>query len=230
MELGGHAPVIVCDDVDPATTAATSVNGKSRNAGQVCVAPTRFFVQESIYESFAKSFAEKASQLKIGDGLDPSNQMGPLANSRRIDTMETMVADAKSKGARVLAGGHRIGNRGYFFPLTVLADVPDDARAMHEEPFGPLALVNPVKTIDEAIEKANSLPYGLAAYAFTRSARNADMLADGVEVGNLSINHFVASVAETPFGGVKDSGYGREGGTEGLQCYTVVKNVSHKTM
>lgn len=156
--------------------------------------------------------------------------MGPLANARRIDTMETLVADAKSKGARVLAGGHRIGNRGYFFPLTVLADVPDDARAMYEEPFGPLALVNPVKTIDEAIEKANSLPYGLAAYAFTRSARNADMLADGVEVGNLSINHFVASVAETPFGGVKDSGYGREGGTEGLQCYTVVKNVSHKTM
>jgi succinate-semialdehyde dehydrogenase/glutarate-semialdehyde dehydrogenase len=230
MELGGHAPVIVCDDVDPVTTAATSVSGKSRNAGQVCVAPTRFFVQESIYESFAKSFAEKASQLKIGDGLDPSNQMGPLANSRRIDTMETMVADAKSKGARVLAGGHRIGNRGYFFPLTVLADVPDDARAMYEEPFGPLALVNPVKTVDEAIEKANSLPYGLAAYAFTRSARNADMLAEAVEVGNLSINHFVASVAETPFGGVKDSGYGREGGTEGLQCYTVVKNVSHKTM
>src|ERR1700754_386206 len=202
MELGGHAPVIVCDDVDPAVTGATSVNGKSRNAGQVCVAPTRFFVQESIYDRFAKAFAEKASELKIGDGLDPSNQMGPLANSRRIDTMEMMVADAKAKGARVLAGGHRIGNRGYFFPLTVLTDVPDDARAMYEEPFGPLALVNPVKTIDEAIEKANSLPYGLAAYAFTRSARNADHLANEVEVGNLSINHFVASVAETPFGGV----------------------------
>jgi succinate-semialdehyde dehydrogenase/glutarate-semialdehyde dehydrogenase len=155
-------------------------------------------------------------------------QMGPLANSRRIDAMEAFVADAKSKGARVLAGGSRIGNRGYFFPLTVLADVPDDARAMHEEPFGPLALINPVKTLDEAIEKANALPFGLAAYAFTRSARNADRMADGVEAGNLSINHFVASVAETPFGGVKDSGYGREGGTEGLQCYTVTKNVSHK--
>jgi succinate-semialdehyde dehydrogenase/glutarate-semialdehyde dehydrogenase len=230
MELGGHAPVIVCDDVDPLATAATSVTGKSRNAGQVCVAPTRFFVQESIYRRFADAFAEKAAQLKVGDGLDPKMQMGPLANSRRIDTMEALVADAKSKGARVLAGGSRIGNRGYFFPLTVLADVPDDARAMKEEPFGPLALVNPVRNLDEAIEKANSLPYGLAAYAFTRSAHNADRLANDVEAGNLSINHFVASVAETPFGGVKDSGYGREGGTEGLYCYTVAKNVSHKTM
>lgn len=229
MELGGHAPVIVCDDVDPVAAAATSVNGKSRNAGQVCVAPTRFFVQEAIYEQFAQSFAEGAKRLKIGNGLDRSNQMGPLANARRIDAMETLVADARTRGARVLAGGHRLGNSGYFYPLTVLADVPDDARAMNEEPFGPLALVNPVKTLDEAIEKANSLPYGLAAYAFTRSARNADALADGIEAGNLSINHFVASVAETPFGGVKESGYGREGGTEGLQCYTVVKNVSHKT-
>jgi succinate-semialdehyde dehydrogenase / glutarate-semialdehyde dehydrogenase len=228
MELGGHAPVIVCDDVDPAATAATSVIGKSRNAGQVCVAPTRFFVQESIYKRFADTFAEKAAQLKVGNGLDSSTQLGPLANSRRIDAMENFVADAKSKGARVLAGGQRIGNRGYFFPLTVLADVPDDARAMRDEPFGPLALINPVRDLDEAIEKANSLPYGLAAYAFTRSAENANRLAAEVEVGNLSINHFVASVAETPFGGVKDSGYGREGGTEGLQCYTVAKNISHK--
>jgi succinate-semialdehyde dehydrogenase/glutarate-semialdehyde dehydrogenase len=230
MELGGHAPVIVCDDVDPAATAGTSVIGKSRNAGQVCVAPTRFFVQESIYEQFAQSFAERAKQLKVGNGLDPSIQMGPLANARRIDAMETLVADAEARGARVLAGGHRLGNSGYFFPLTVLADLPDDARAMNEEPFGPLALVNPVKTLDEAIEKANCLSYGLAGYAFTRSAGNADRLAEGLEVGNLSINHFVASVAETPFGGVKDSGYGREGGTEGLQCYTIAKNVSHKMM
>ncbi|MGX0961563.1 succinate-semialdehyde dehydrogenase/glutarate-semialdehyde dehydrogenase [Bradyrhizobium japonicum] len=230
MELGGHAPVIVCDDVDPVATSAASAVGKSRNAGQVCVAPTRFFVQERIYEQFAQSFAERASQLKVGNGLDPSTQLGPLANSRRIDAMETLVADAKAKGARVLAGGQRIGNRGYFFPLTVLADLPGDARAMNEEPFGSLALVNPVKTLDEAIEKANALPFGLAAYAFTKSASNAERLAESVEVGNLSINHFVASVAETPFGGVKDSGYGREGGTEGLQCYTVVKNVSHKTL
>ena len=229
MELGGHAPVIVCDDVDPIATAATSVTGKSRNAGQVCVAPTRFFVQESIYKRFAETFAEKAAQLKVGNGLDPATQLGPLANSRRIDAMENFVSDAKSKGAKVLAGGQRVVNSGYFFPLTVLADVPDDARVMRDEPFGPLALINPVRDIDEAIEKANSLPFGLAAYAFTRSAQNADRLATEVEVGNLSINHFVASVAETPFGGVKESGYGREGGTEGLQCYTVTKNISHKT-
>ena len=227
MELGGHAPVIVCDDVDPVATAATSAIGKSRNAGQVCVSPTRFFVEEAIYDRFTKSFAEKAAALKIGDGLDPANDMGPLANDRRIPVMEALVADAKAKGARVVAGGARIGNRGYFYPLTVLADVPEDARAMREEPFGPLALLHPVKTVDEAIDKANSLPYGLAAYAFTQSARNVERLADGVEAGNLSINHLTASFAETPFGGVKESGYGREGGTEGIECYTVVKNVSH---
>jgi succinate-semialdehyde dehydrogenase / glutarate-semialdehyde dehydrogenase len=183
-----------------------------------------------IYDGFATAFAAKARELKVGDGLDPANQMGPLANHRRIETMELMVADAVAKGARLLAGGNRIGNRGYFYPLTVLADVPDEARAMREEPFGPLALINPVGSLDEAIEKANALPYGLAAYAFTRSARNVDRLAEGIEAGNLSINHFVASIAETPFGGVKESGYGREGGTEGLECYTIAKNVSHLVM
>ena len=160
MELGGHAPVIVCDDVDPVASAATSVMGKSRNAGQVCVSPTRFFVQEAIYEKFAAAFAEKARAIKVGDGMDPANQMGPLANHRRIETMEAMVADATAKGARLLAGGSRIGNRGYYYPLTVLADLPDDARAMNEEPFGPLALINPVGSLDEAIAKANALPYG----------------------------------------------------------------------
>ncbi len=230
MELGGHAPVIVCDDVDPVATAATSAFSKSRNAGQVCTSPTRFYVHEAIYQKFTEAFAEKARALKIGDGLDPSNQMGPLANHRRIEAMEAFVADAKAKGARVLTGGARPGNRGYFFPLTVLADVPDDARVMREEPFGPLALINPVASLDEAIEKANALPYGLAAYAFTRSARNADRLAEGVEAGNLSINHLVASIAETPVGGVKESGYGREGGTEGLSHFTVVKTVAHLVM
>ena len=228
MELGGHGPVIVCDDVDPVATAAASVTAKSRNAGQVCVAPTRFFVHESRYETFAKTFAERAAQLKIGSGMDPLTQLGPLANIRRIEAMERLVSDAKSRGARVLAGGQRIGNRGYYYPLTVLADVPDDALAMKEEPFGPLALINPVRDLDEAIAKANSLPFGLAAYAFTQSADNVQRLSNDVETGNLTINHFVASTAETPFGGVKDSGYGREGGTEGLSCYTVVKNVSHK--
>jgi succinate-semialdehyde dehydrogenase/glutarate-semialdehyde dehydrogenase len=205
------------------------VLGKTRNAGQVCVSPTRWFVAERIHAPFAKAFAEKAAALKIGSGIDPSNQMGPLANHRRIEAMTELVADAKAKGAKVLSGGTRLANRGYYFPLTVLAEVPDTARAMREEPFGPLALVNPVKTLDEAIAKANSLPYGLAAYAFTNSARNVDRLSDEIEVGNLSINHYVASIAETPFGGVKESGYGREGGLEGLQGYTVVKNISHLT-
>jgi succinate-semialdehyde dehydrogenase/glutarate-semialdehyde dehydrogenase len=227
MELGGHAPVIVCEDVDPIKTAAISVLGKTRNAGQVCVSPTRFFVHTAIYERFATAFAEKAASIKVGDGLDPANQMGPLANPRRLEAMDAFVADAKAKGARLLAGGSRLGNRGYFFPLTILADVPEDARAMREEPFGPLALLSPVRTLDEAIERANALPYGLAAYGFTHSASNAERLAEGVEAGNISINHFVASIAETPFGGVKESGFGREGGTEGLQCYTVAKNVSH---
>jgi succinate-semialdehyde dehydrogenase / glutarate-semialdehyde dehydrogenase len=229
MELGGHSPVFVCDDVDPVATGAKSVIGKSRNAGQVCVSPTRFFVQDAIYDRFTEAFTEKAAALKIGNGLDPANEMGPLANDRRITAMETLVADARAKGARVTTGGTRIGNCGYYFPMTVIADIPDDARAMREEPFGPLALVSRVSNLDEAIEKANSVPYGLAGYAFTNSARNADLLAERVEVGNLSINHFVASSAETPFGGVKDSGFGREGGVEGLQGYTVVKNVSHLT-
>src|SRR5580693_7979200 len=229
MELGGHAPVIMCDDIDPISSAGTSAIAKSRNAGQLCVSPTRFFIEDAIYDRFADAFAAKAATIRVGNGLDPDNQMGPLANNRRLAAMEMLVADAKAKGARVTAGGSRIGNRGYFFPLTVLADVPDDARAMREEPFGPLALLSRARNVDEAIEKANSVPYGLAGYAFTNSARTADVLAERVEVGNLSINHFVASSAETPFGGVKDSGFGREGGTEGLQCYTVVKTVSHKT-
>lgn len=230
MELGGHAPVIVCDDVDPVAAAITSAVRKARNAGQVCTSPTRFFVQERVYEAFTKAFAEKARAITVGNGLDEATQMGPLANHRRIEAMETLVADARAKGARVLAGGERLGNRGYFFPVTVIADLPDDARAMREEPFGPMALINPVASLEEAIEKANALPFGLAAYAFTHSARNADQLADGIEAGNVSINTLEASIPETPFGGVKESGYGREGGLEGLAHYTVVKNVSHRMM
>jgi succinate-semialdehyde dehydrogenase / glutarate-semialdehyde dehydrogenase len=227
MELGGHAPVIVCDDVDPVASAIVSATRKARNAGQVCTSPTRFFVQERIYQAFSKAFAEKARSIVVGDGFESNTEMGPLANHRRIEAIEKFVADAKSKGAKVLAGGERTGNRGYFYPVTVLGEVPDDARAMREEPFGPLALINPVSSIDEAIEKANSLPFGLAAYAFTHSARNVDQLTQGIEAGNISINTLEASIAETPFGGVKESGYGREGGSEGLTHYTIVKNVSH---
>lgn len=228
MELGGHAPVIVCGDVDLERAGELSAIAKSRNSGQVCVSPTRFFVDETIYRPFATAFAARANAIKVGDGLDPSTKMGPVANDRRLDAIETMVADASAKGAHVMAGGSRIGNRGYHYPLTVLSEVPDDALVMRDEPFGPIAVINPVPSLEAAIEKANALPYGLAGYAFTHSAGNAAQLADELEVGNLSINHFVASSAETPFGGVKDSGFGREGGTEGLEEYTVVKNVSHK--
>jgi succinate-semialdehyde dehydrogenase / glutarate-semialdehyde dehydrogenase len=228
MELGGHAPVIVCDDVDPVASAIVSATRKARNAGQVCTSPTRFFVQKKIFDTFAKAFAEKAKAIVVGDGFASNTEMGPVANHRRIEAVEQLVADGKAKGAKILAGGERVGNRGYFYPVTVMSEVPDDARAMREEPFAPLALINAVSSLDEAIEKANSLPFGLAAYAFTHSARNADRLAEGIEAGNFSINTLEASVAETPFGGVKDSGYGREGGAEGLTHYTVVKNISHR--
>jgi succinate-semialdehyde dehydrogenase/glutarate-semialdehyde dehydrogenase len=228
MELGGHAPVIVCEDVDPVAAAEISAVRKARNAGQVCTSPTRFFVHEKLYSAFTEAFVATARTIRIGNGLDLGVQMGPVANHRRIDTLEALVADAESKGARLLAGGRRLGKRGYFYPVTVLADVPEDARVMREEPFGPLAIINSVRSLDEAIEKANSLPVGLAAYAFTHLAHNVYRLSEEIEAGNLSINTLEASVAETPFGGVKESGRGREGGAEGLSNYTVVKNVSHR--
>jgi succinate-semialdehyde dehydrogenase / glutarate-semialdehyde dehydrogenase len=228
MELGGHAPVVVCEDADPVSAGVMSAIRKMRNSGQVCTSPTRFYVHKLLYKQFTAAFVEKVRSMKVGNGLDPSTEMGPVANDRRIAALETLVADAKAKGGRILTGGERLGNRGYFFSPTVVADLPDDARAMREEPFGPLALINPVSSLDEAIAKANSLPFGLAAYAFTGSASNADRLTEEIEAGNLSINTLEASVAETPFGGVKDSGYGREGGAEGLSHYTIVKNVSHR--
>lgn len=229
MELGGHAPVIVCKDTNPHWAGSLSVESKLRNAGQVCVAPTRFLVHESIADEFTNAFVAKARTIKIGDGLDPANQMGPLANRRRLESIQALVDDAVAKGARLLCGGGRIGDRGFFFPMTALADVPPDARISAQEPFGPIAIINRFQNLDDAIRTANSLPYGLAGYAFTESAATAHRLAEELELGNLSINHFTASVAETPFGGVKDSGYGREGGVEGLACYMIVKNVSHLT-
>lgn len=229
MELGGHGPVIVCEDVDPEKVAALCAVTKSRNAGQVCVAPTRFFVHDAVYDRFVAAFTERGKRIRLGDGLDPESDMGPLINRRRLDAIDELVSDATQRGARLTAGGARGGNKGYFYPLTVLADVPDTARAMSEEPFGPLALIVRVKSVDEAIRRSNALPFALAAYAFTESARHVALISDKIECGNLAINHLTASFAETPFGGVKDSGYGREGGTEGLLCYTTAKLVSHKT-
>jgi succinate-semialdehyde dehydrogenase/glutarate-semialdehyde dehydrogenase len=227
MELGGHAPVIVCEDTDVDAAAVSSAIRAMRNAGQVCTSPTRFFVHEQIYDQFLTGITARSAATVVGDGLTDGVEMGPLANSRRLLAMQELVDDATAAGATVTTGGSRIGDVGYFFEPTVLADVPDHARIMQEEPFGPVAIVNPVSGLDEAIARANSVPYGLAAYGFTNRADYVDEMVERVEAGNVSINTLEASLPETPFGGMKSSGYGREGGTEGLHHYTVVKNVSH---
>ena len=227
MELGGHAPVIVCEDTDVEAAALTGAVRKMRNAGQVCTSPTRFFVHESIFEAYTEIFVRRAAATVVGNGMDSGVEMGPLANERRVGALADLVEDARNCGAELKTGGSRLGNVGYFFQPTVLANVPDNARVMQEEPFGPLAIINPVASLDEAIEKANSVPYGLAAYGFTNRADYVDRMVEHVEAGNLSINTLEASLPETPFGGVKSSGYGREGGTEGLHHYMITKNVSH---
>lgn len=228
MELGGHAPVIVCGDVDAQAAGRMSAARKARNAGQVCTSPTRFFVDSSIYEPYAAAFAERAAAVRIGNGMADGVEMGPVANHRRIEAIDALVEDARSRGAKVLTGGVRPNGPGYFYPVTVLAEVPDDARVMREEPFGPLAVINPTSSLDEAIACANALPYGLAGYAFTHDAATGDRLMNEIEVGNFSINTLEASVAEVPFGGVKASGQGREGGMEGMRHYVEVKTVSHR--
>ena len=225
MELGGHSPVIVFDDVDPIKVADVAAAGKYRNAGQVCISPTRFFVQENNYKKFVERFTEVANGLRLGNGLEKDTQMGPLANPRRIAAMEMFVSDAKAKGATV-SGGSRHGNNGYFFQPTVLTDLPADARVLNEEPFGPMAPIMPFKTFDEVVERANSLPFGLAAYAFTGSTKTATAIADAVESGMVGVNHLGISMPETPFGGVKESGYGHEGGIEGLEVYLNTKFVT----
>ena len=227
LELGGHAPVLVMDDADPAKAAAASVMGKSRNSGQVCTSPTRFFVQDAVHDRFLTAFADGMAALKVGDGTEPGVDMGPLANGRRILAMEELVADAIKRGAKLVTGGSRIGNRGYMFQPTVLAGVPDDAMIMSNEPFGPIAIVNRFATLDEALAKANSVSVGLAGYAFTDSQSRAVAISDRLEVGMLGINSFAVSQIEAPFGGVKDSGYGYEGGPEGLEHYLHRKFVHH---
>ncbi|MDP6975693.1 MAG: NAD-dependent succinate-semialdehyde dehydrogenase [Acidimicrobiales bacterium] len=229
MELGGHAPVIVCEDTDVDTAAAASAVRAMRNAGQVCTSPTRFYVHRDVHERFLEVLTGGVEGLAVGNGFASGIDMGPVANDRRLADVADLVADAVSVGGRLTTGGNRIGTTGYFLEPTVLADVPDEARIMHEEPFGPVAVVNQVASLDEAIARANSVPYGLASYGFTNRADYAERLVDGVEAGNLSINTLEASLPETPFGGVKSSGYGREGGTEGLLHYLVVKNVIHRT-
>jgi succinate-semialdehyde dehydrogenase/glutarate-semialdehyde dehydrogenase len=226
MELGGHAPVIVAEDADIALAVKTAGGSKFRNAGQVCISPTRFLVHESIRDEFAAALAQQARGLKVGDGLEEGTQMGPLANPRRLTAMAEFTQDAVKRGATVLAGGERIGEAGNFWQPTVLADVPLDAKVFNDEPFGPLAAIRSFDTLEEAIAEANRLPYGLAGYAFTRSLKNADLLSRKVEVGMLWINMPAMPSAEMPFGGVKDSGYGSEGGPEALEAYLNVRSVA----
>lgn len=225
MELGGHGPVLVFDDVDVDQVLDTMVASKYRNAGQVCVSPTRFIVQEDIFERFRTGFAERAGRIVVGDGLDPGTQMGPMANPRRPDAMERLIGDAKAKGARLHAGGERIGNRGFFFAPSVLSEVPLDAAIMNEEPFGPVVMINPFGSEESMIAEANRLPYGLAAYAWAQDARRQRRLARAVETGMLGINTAMIGGADAPFGGVKWSGHGSEDGPEGVEACLVTKAV-----
>jgi len=226
MELGGHAPAIVCADADVDQAAGMLVAGKFRNAGQICIAPTRFYVHAQVYDAFVQAFVERTRQLVPGNGLQESSSMGPLANPRRLQAMRTLIDDAVQRGARVECGGQPIEGPGFFWQPTVLTGVPEDARLMNEEPFGPLALINRVASVEEAIERSNRLPYGLASYAFTQHSATRMQLARGLQTGMLGINSLNVSMAEAPFGGVKESGWGSECGIEGLQAYCDVKLIS----
>lgn len=226
MELGGHAPVIVFNDADITLAAKTMAASKFRNAGQVCVSPTRFLVQEGAFNEFVEQFVMHAEKLKVGNGMEAGVNMGPLANPRRITAMQNLVADAAQQNAKLKTGGKALGATGNFWAPTVLTELPLSARAMTEEPFGPMALINPFKSFDDAVQEANRLPFGLAAYAWTRSARTAQQIAAAVQTGMITINHLGLGMPETPFGGVKDSGYGSEGGTEALEAYLNPKFVS----
>jgi succinate-semialdehyde dehydrogenase/glutarate-semialdehyde dehydrogenase len=226
MELGGHAPFIVFADADVDAAAAVAVTLKHRNAGQVCAAPSRFYVHSDVHDRFVAAFVERARALVVGAGTDAATQMGPLTKRPRVDAMQHLTADAKARGARVLTGGERLDRRGYFFAPTTLVDVPTDAAVAHEEPFGPIAAMFRFDTFDEVVARANALPFGLSAFVFTRSLKTAIDIGTELESGMVSINHFGLALPETPFGGVKDSGYGSEGGTEGLDAYLVTKFIS----
>lgn len=226
MELGGHAPAVVFEDADVEVAIKLLSGAKFRNAGQVCVSPTRFLVHEDLYARFVDGFTEAVKGVKVGNGLDEGVRMGPLANPRRVEAMEALTADAVAKGATLRAGGARIGNKGYFFEPTVLTDLPADARILNEEPFGPIVPIQSFTSTEAVIAEANRLPYGLAAYAYTTSSARADEFARRVESGMVSINHHGLALPEVPFGGIKDSGYGSEGGTEAMEAYVNTKFIT----
>lgn len=226
MELGGHAPVIVFNDADLDLAVNSLAALKFRNAGQICICPTRFLLQDDIHDEFVARFSQKVNEIRVGNGLDPSSTMGPLAHDRRPQQLAELVDDAVHKGAKVISGGSPIEGEGYYWQPTLLAEVPDDSRIMKEEPFGPVAVTRRFSSFDEAVEQANNTPYGLAGYAFSSNVRTCADLADSVDVGMLGINFTLLTGPETPFGGVKESGYGSEGGIEGLEAYLKTKYVA----
>jgi len=230
MELGGHAPAIVFEDADLEQAVNVLGANKFRNAGQVCVAPTRFLVHEKVYPEFVERFTAYAKNVKVGNGLEADTRMGPLVAERRLHAMDTFVTDAIAKGAKVETGGQRKGNKGYFYEPTVLTNVPLDAKIMNDEPFGPLAPISSFKDFDGVMKEANRLPWGLAAYAYTKNTKTAAALGAAVESGMISINHHGLALPEVPFGGIKDSGYGSEGGTEALEAYLNIKFISQLGM
>lgn len=229
LELGGHSPVVVCRDADPVRVARLAARAKFRNSGQICISPTRFYVHDAIYAPFEAAFAAEAAAIRVGNGLDRATQMGPLASARRRDAVEALVDDTVASGARRVTGGRRLENKGFFYAPTVLGDVGDSARAMQEEPFGPVALLTRFGDLDEVCRRANATDFGLAAYAFTHSADAAAVLADRLDCGIMSINFFGGPAPELPFGGVRDSGFGREGGAECFDGYMVPKLIAHMT-
>ena len=227
MELGGHAPVIVCQDADPERAADMLVTAKFANAGQICLSPSRFFVEEPIRERFTARFAELASQLRLGAGIDPDTQVGPLANARRLEAIESLVDEARAGGATVLSGGERLGNRGFFYKPTVLVDVPEGAAILREEPFGPVAPILPFSDEEAMLSQANGLEFGLASYIVTDDANRARRLTDALEYGVVSVNGPVTHYPEAPLGGWKESGIDTEGGIEILEPYLRTKHVNH---
>lgn len=228
MELGGHSPVVVCADADVEAAAVQCATFKFRNAGQVCISPNRFYVEESVVDRFVDRMVAEARALKLGGSQDPKTTMGPLTLASGRNKVEGLIADAISRGATIETGGRRPEdrNKGFFLEPTILSGVPDDARIMNEEPFGPVAAVASFRTLDDAVARANSTPYGLAAYAFTGSAAKADRLSAGLRAGMVGINTFLVAHAEAPFGGVDHSGMGREGGRQAIQDYQNIKLTS----
>jgi succinate-semialdehyde dehydrogenase/glutarate-semialdehyde dehydrogenase len=230
LELGGHAPFIVFPDADPEAVAKAAVLGKFRNNGQVCISPSRFFVHKDVSKKFTEAAVEAAKALKMGNGLDAGVEVGPMFEKKALDNTTELIADATRRGAKVLTGGKRSDrfDRGYFFEPTVLTGLSPDAKILTEEPFAPVMPVLDFSKLDDVIAAANNTRYGLAAYVFTNDLTVMWRVAEGLEAGIIGINDAVPATPQAPFGGMKESGMGRELGHEGLEAYLETKFVSVK--